>query len=138
MNDFYQKLNRERENSRWAEWENHRSEITKLIHLATMHLSVRTNAIILGAGNCDDLDLISLIAPFENVTLADIDLPAMMDEVSLLEMNMRNKIELISMDLTNFFTTKRVSHTAAMHPGDTGSIADSVKEGTQLLFRDRS
>lgn len=100
MNDFYQELNRERENSRWAEWENHRSEITKLVHLATIHLSVRTNAIILGAGNCDDLDLISLIEPFENVALADIDLLAMMDAVHPLDINLRNKIELISTDFT--------------------------------------
>jgi hypothetical protein len=67
MDGFYQQLNRERESDRWTQWENHRSEITNLIHLATMHLSVRTNAIVLGAGNCDDLDLIPLIERFENV-----------------------------------------------------------------------
>jgi hypothetical protein len=100
MNDFYQQLNRERESNRWTDWETHRLEITKLIHHATMHLSIRTNAIVLGAGNCDDLDLISLFEPFDQVTLADIDLSAMTEAVHPLEINVRNKIEFVSMDFT--------------------------------------
>ncbi|MCY9693417.1 hypothetical protein [Paenibacillus alginolyticus] len=100
MNEFYEQLNRERENNRWTEWENHRSEITKLVHLATSHLPHQTSAIILGAGNCDDLDLISLIENYDNVALADVDFSAMMDAVRPLEMGMRMKIDLISTDFT--------------------------------------
>lgn len=75
-------------------------KITNLVYLATKHLSIRTSAIILGAGNCDDLDLASLTEPFEEVTLADIDLSAMMDAVRPLNVNVRNKIQLVSTDFT--------------------------------------
>ncbi|MCY9666420.1 hypothetical protein M5X11_15865 [Paenibacillus alginolyticus] len=100
MNEFYEQLNKERENNRWTEWENHRSEITNLVHLATRQLPHQSSAIILGAGNCDDLDLISLIGNYDNVALADVDLPAMMNAVCPLEMTMRDKINLISTDFT--------------------------------------
>ncbi|WP_261303622.1 hypothetical protein [Paenibacillus andongensis] len=100
MNGFYEQLNKERENNRWAEWENHRSEITNMVHLATSQLPHQSSAIILGAGNCDDLDLISLIGNYDNVALADVDFSAMMDAVGPLETIMRNKIDLISIDFT--------------------------------------
>ncbi|QGQ96612.1 hypothetical protein EHS13_17880 [Paenibacillus psychroresistens] len=72
-NEFYQGLNLDRNEERWIAWEGHRSEINEFIEKSLCKDGKAETAIVLGAGNCDDLDLQFLSQLFGSITLADID-----------------------------------------------------------------
>jgi hypothetical protein len=73
MKIFYQALNAHKETNRRKRWENHRTQITELIRGSLPDNLSAPTAIILGAGNCDDLDLKQLSDLFTEITLSDID-----------------------------------------------------------------
>jgi hypothetical protein len=67
MKEFYHKLNKEKDNQRRDDWHQHRLEIHRMIdHMVSTGAS-REQAIIFGAGNCDDLELDYLSEQFGTV-----------------------------------------------------------------------
>jgi hypothetical protein len=101
MKAFYGQMNQEREPDRTGKWMNHRQEISHLINQSIGQLPLKDEVIILGAGNCDDLDLPYLVSRFHSVSLADIDGEAMRTALSGLDPSLHTKINLIdSVDFT--------------------------------------
>jgi hypothetical protein len=100
MLEFYQKLNNEKDSSRWIEWQNHRREISSFISETISFVTERENTIVFGAGNCDDLDLKFLTDQFRSVWLADIDLPSMTDALEKIDSSIKNQCQLIVTDFT--------------------------------------
>lgn len=93
---FYQGLNQNREEERWGAWEAHRNEINELIHKSFRKDCSTGTAIILGAGNCDDLDLHFIGKLFDSIVLVDIDSEATEKAVSFLENeNLVNQITVM-------------------------------------------
>lgn len=100
--DFYKDLNFEREEYRWHQWAQHREEISGFIGKTVASTSDLGNAIVLGAGNCDDLDFQLLGALFDSITLSDIDGQAMEEAVKRIDfLNLCRGIHLIpNLDFT--------------------------------------
>jgi hypothetical protein len=101
MKSFYGQMNQGREPDRTGKWMNHRQEIRDLIDQSIGQLPSIGEVIVLGAGNCDDLDLPYLVSRFQSVSLADIDGDAMRTALSGLDPSLHTKIKLIdSLDFT--------------------------------------
>ncbi|MEB4796880.1 hypothetical protein P5G65_23545 [Paenibacillus chondroitinus] len=102
MQDFYKDLNFERDENRWYQWAQHREEISGFIGKTISSPSDLGNAIILGAGNCDDLDFQLLGTLFEAITLSDIDGQAMEEAVKRIDfLNLCREIHMIpNLDFT--------------------------------------
>ena len=66
-----QKQRNESSASSWDIAQPHRHNVTN--HLLRYHLPANSRLCILGAGNCNDLDLATLAGTFESVDLVDID-----------------------------------------------------------------
>jgi hypothetical protein len=68
----------------WRAFASHREQITSRLEAAACHgnVSVAPSLCILGAGNCNDLDLARLTARREHIHLVDIDAEAMQSGVA--------------------------------------------------------
>lgn len=110
MSIFYRDMNYERMEDRWLEWEGHRNEINWLVSQSLSNEGGCSRAIILGAGNCDDLDLHFFCDVFSHLTLADIDALSLQEGVSRLSPDLLNRIELLGsidftkLDQVNFYS----------------------------------
>ena len=93
----------------YKDWENYRKALTDLIlNNSDMDLSFNksrdlneTKSIaIIGAGRCNDIDLVRLAEIFDEITLIDIDATALEECLSLQEENVKKKIktEIISIN----------------------------------------
>jgi hypothetical protein len=101
MKSFYGQMNQGREADRIGKWMSHRQEIKFLIEQSLGNLNGKDEIIILGAGNCDDLDLPYLADKFHTVALADIDNDSMQTAVSGIDPSLHPKIKLLdSLDFT--------------------------------------
>ncbi|MCY9692950.1 hypothetical protein [Paenibacillus alginolyticus] len=77
-------------------WAQHREEISGFIGKTIANTSELGNAIVLGAGNCDDLDFAFLGSLFESITLSDIDGQAMDEAVMRIDfLNLCREIHMI-------------------------------------------
>jgi hypothetical protein len=101
MKAFFGQMNQGREPDRIGKWMSHRQEIKYLIENSLGEFHAKDEAIILGAGNCDDLDLDYLAARFNRVTLADIDNDSMQVSVNGLDPQLQLRIKCLdSLDFT--------------------------------------
>jgi len=71
--DFYRQMNEERDDQRWHAWASHRMEINELVRKTITEEMQPAQIIVLGAGNCDDLDLRFLQTTCKTITLVDND-----------------------------------------------------------------
>lgn len=85
----------------YKDWENYRKALTDLIlNISDMDLSFNksrdlneTKSIaIIGAGRCNDIDLLRLAEIFDEITLIDIDATALEECISFQEKNVKEKI----------------------------------------------
>ncbi|WP_240417883.1 hypothetical protein [Paenibacillus periandrae] len=110
MSIFYRDLNHERIQDRWVDWEGHRQEINLLISRSLADGYQRNRAIVLGAGNCDDLDLYYFCNIFEQMTLVDIDALSLQEGVNRLAPELLDRIQLLGnidftkLDQVNFYS----------------------------------
>lgn len=97
--------------NRWEAWSNYREIITKQFKIKVLKDREVKSIIILGSGNCDDLDLSEICKTAEKIIMVDIDIESTKKgiEKQNLPSEIKNKIELIGgVDLTslsnyNFF-----------------------------------
>lgn len=101
IDDFQTVINKGTDSTRYNLWSNHREVVTSLFDEVIKIKNQVKRIGIFGAGNCDDLNLEYLTAKCEEVVLFDIDLSSMKKSVNKLELNIRNKIKLVKVDLTN-------------------------------------
>ncbi|SFL22473.1 hypothetical protein SAMN03159341_104108 [Paenibacillus sp. 1_12] len=95
MSIFYRDMNHERIGSRWLEWEGHRNEIKLLISHTLSDAKDLGRAIVLGAGNCDDVDLHFFCDGFSQLTLVDIDAESLQEAINRLAPDLSERIELL-------------------------------------------
>ncbi|QHI72708.1 hypothetical protein [Aminipila terrae] len=76
--DIYEKCNADKGcHERWERWESHRDEISAVLNERIFSAEKIKNAIILGAGRCEDIDLKFLLKHVESLTLVDYDYNSM-------------------------------------------------------------
>jgi hypothetical protein len=101
MKSFYEHMNQGREQNRVWNWMSHRQEIKDLIKNSLGELHSKDEVIILGAGNCDDLDLNYLAERFHTIALADIDSDSVQTAVNGMDPQLQLQIKCLdSLDFT--------------------------------------
>ncbi|MDB5052338.1 MAG: hypothetical protein JWM44_388 [Bacilli bacterium] len=101
MKSFYGQMNQVRELDRLGNWSYHRQDIKRLIEQSLGKHLPGDEAIIFGAGNCDDLDLPYLANRFKSVTLADIDGEAVHKALESLDFSLQSHFKVLdSLDFT--------------------------------------
>ncbi|PKK96630.1 MAG: hypothetical protein CVV58_05380 [Tenericutes bacterium HGW-Tenericutes-3] len=93
--------------SRYLRWQSYRNEITSFIH-PFIKLSGK-KLLVIGAGNCDDLDLSFLKKHFGPISLSDIDLLSMKEGI-LKQGFKENEFLLNQVDYTGFESTGFFDH----------------------------
>ncbi len=86
--------------TRFERWTDYRNQITSFIDDHTDG-HVFSHLLVVGAGNCDDLDLSYLMRKFKKITLMDIDLEAMQKGLKTYHLDEKD-IELIQKEFTGF------------------------------------
>jgi len=76
----------------------HRDQVMRLLR-ETAETAGREHLVILGAGNCNDVDLSELLGVYEAVTLVDIDAAAMARAVKPLAPSERMRLDRRALDL---------------------------------------
>ena len=110
LKEILKEYNQEDNENRWELWKNHREAVVKLQEKNIF--SVRDDidtAIVLGAGNCDDIDLNYLCSKVSKLTLVDMDLEIMKSGVEKQNLSQENyeKIEFVgNVDFTGLEDTK--------------------------------
>lgn len=94
-------MNKDRSIERWDLWENHRKVVNGLFDEVFNLKDNIENIGIIGAGNCDDLDLEYLSSKCNQIILFDIDYQSMHNSVKKLNSSLQEKITLVEVDLTN-------------------------------------
>lgn len=77
MEDFQRDMNHDREELRKIRWKQHRLQVTQLFEAVLSKKPMVEKVAIIGAGNCDDLDLEYLAARCQSIHLFDIDQESM-------------------------------------------------------------
>lgn len=76
--DIYEKCNADEGcRERWQRWEHHRKKINSILEEQVFNQGKIRDAIILGAGRCEDIDLKFLLERVEHLTLVDYDYSSM-------------------------------------------------------------
>ncbi|MFJ8103928.1 hypothetical protein [Lysinibacillus sp. NPDC096212] len=101
MEKFCEKLNEDTESNRYQKWHEHRNAISNLFNEVFSVKGYVQKIGILGAGNCDDLDINFLSSKCDEIILFDIDLSSMEKAVAKLSEEVKKKITLVKVDLTN-------------------------------------
>jgi hypothetical protein len=102
LNESFEKRNAET-SDHWREFAPHRE---RLVALLEEHRPAGARSLcVLGAGNCNDLDLRRLLASFDCITLVDLDSVAMQRGISsqLHEPALRSRVVAASLDVTGVF-----------------------------------
>lgn len=72
--EYFHKLLNETSSDRFSMWKPYRDNITRLIEpFFPKEAQEESSLLVVGAGNCDDLDLVKLTHAFSKVNLTDID-----------------------------------------------------------------
>ncbi len=80
--DIYEKCNdNDKCIGRWERWEPHRQNINKALFENILKRDKLQNALILGAGRCDVMDLKFLLDNIKHITLVDYDYKSMEDAI---------------------------------------------------------
>lgn len=105
MKDFQDNMNKSRDFSRWELWSNHRVAVKGLFE--EIHsLKGKVNRIgIIGAGNCDDLDLEYISTICNEIYLFDIDLNSMEQASHKYPKEISEKLRLVQIDITTLDNT---------------------------------
>ena len=109
LNEMLKEYNQEDSEDRWKTWEKHRETIKELQEKNIFSINRKIDtAIVLGAGNCDDIDLNYLCSKVSKLTLSDIDLESMKNGVKKQNLSQEDydKLEFVgSIDFTGLKDT---------------------------------
>jgi hypothetical protein len=81
----------------WSLYENHRQRVTNLL---AQHGSQDRSLCIVGAGNCNDLDLSFLLQRFGKLTLIDLDADAMRAGIDRQSIENNSRIHILKQEVT--------------------------------------
>lgn len=101
MKQFQIEMNNNKSIDRWELWNNHRNFIKGLFDEVFSLKNNVENIGIIGAGNCDDLDLDYIGSKCNQIILFDLDYQSMYKAIENLNSSTKEKITLVEVDLTN-------------------------------------
>ncbi|MGE7988969.1 hypothetical protein [Lysinibacillus fusiformis] len=101
MNDFQQIINKDTDPERWELWSSQRLAVKDLFDKVLQSNDITERIGIVGAGNCDDLNLEYLASKCKELVLFDIDYQSMQMALEKLDVSTRSKITLVEVDITN-------------------------------------
>jgi hypothetical protein len=78
----------------WDHFAHHRRKVFELLVPEDVSAAARGKLCVLGAGNCNDLDLRKLLESFDQIDLVDIDAPALRNAVSRQGIEGRDRLRL--------------------------------------------
>ncbi|WP_285765919.1 hypothetical protein [Peribacillus sp. SI8-4] len=104
METFQREMNHDRNESRYSRWKQHRNQVTHLFEAVMSKEAMIEKVAIIGAGNCDDLDLVYLAARCRSIYLFDIDQESMEKGIKNLPELARKKIKLVKINVTGLDT----------------------------------
>lgn len=104
MESFQRDMNHDRDELRKIRWKQHRLQVTQLFEAVLSKEPMVEKVAIIGAGNCDDLDLEYLVARCQSIHLFDIDQESMEKGIKGLPELARKKIQLVKIDVTGLDT----------------------------------
>ncbi len=90
-------------------WKEHSATITLFILDAIELLGKHEKVVVLGAGNCSDINISLLATYFKKVVLVDIDPAATIGVVEKVPEEFRNKMEIINEDLTGLYYSRVIN-----------------------------
>jgi hypothetical protein len=102
IGEFYNDLNNQAKDG-VNYWRSHQQNLNNLFDMAMNKTSDYNKAIILGAGNCNDIPLINIANKYNETTLLDIDKGNINHAKSLLPADVQSKIKVVSGDLTSTY-----------------------------------
>lgn len=88
------------------QWKEHSAIITLFILDAIQLLRKHEKVVVLGAGNCSDINISILATHFEKIFLVDIDTEAANGAVEKVPEEFRKKIDVINEDLTGLYSSR--------------------------------
>ncbi|MET1178896.1 hypothetical protein ABG775_13210 [Peribacillus simplex] len=100
MEIYQRKMNHNRDEYRKLRWQQHRLQVTGLFDAVFSKKAFADKVAIVGAGNCDDLDLEYLATRCNSIYLFDIDMESMEKGTAKLPERTRKKIQLVEIDVT--------------------------------------
>ncbi|WP_057915420.1 hypothetical protein [Peribacillus muralis] len=104
METFQRDMNHDRDEWRKIRWKQHRLQVTRLFEAVFSKEPIVEKVAIIGAGNCDDLDLEYLAARCHSIYLFDIDQDSMENGIKDLPELVRKKIQLVKINVTGLDT----------------------------------
>lgn len=100
MEAFQKELNHNRDEFRRTKWAQHREQVTGLFDTVLSKQAPVDKIGIMGAGNCDDLDLDHLATRCNSIYLFDIDKESMINGIKNFSESTQCKIQLVEFDVT--------------------------------------
>ena len=104
----------------WPEYAGHRQRVTELVGGSAQGLPL----CVLGAGNCNDIDLTQLVPRFRQIVLVDIDAASTESAVARQPPAVRNVIEVRAP--VDFSGLAELSQSRAASPATSADIANQV------------
>ncbi|MBD8590659.1 hypothetical protein IFT92_23245 [Peribacillus simplex] len=114
METYQRKMNHNRDEYRKLRWKQHRIQVTGLFDAVFSKKAFVDKVAIVGAGNCDDLDIEYLATKCNSIFLFDIDMESMEKGTANLPERTREKIQLIEIDVTGLDKVDFDHHLSSM------------------------
>lgn len=114
METYQRKMNHNRDEYRKMRWKQHRIQVTGLFDAVFLKKAFVDKVAIVGAGNCDDLDIEYLATKCNSIYLFDIDMESMEKGTAKLPERTRKKIQLIEIDVTGLDKVDFDHHLSSM------------------------
>ncbi|MFE4133552.1 hypothetical protein [Peribacillus sp. YIM B13482] len=124
METYQREMNHNRDEFRKMRWKQHRSQVTGLFDAVFSKKEIVDKMAIVGAGNCDDLDIDYLAAKCNSIYLFDIDMESMEKGIENLPEHTRKKIQLVEIDVTGLDKMDFDHHLSSML--DRGEKAEEI------------
>ena len=88
--------------NRYENWKIYRNQLSRFFDDAIKSLKIDQNrCLVLGAGNCDDIDLKNLKSKFNHINLSDIDIESMKQGITRQDLKL-DDFTLVKADFTGF------------------------------------
>ncbi|MGW8427856.1 hypothetical protein ACWGJQ_20520 [Peribacillus simplex] len=114
MEIYQRKMNHNRDEYRKLRWQPHRKQVSGLFDTVFSKKAFADKVAIVGAGNCDDLDLEYLATRCNSIYLFDIDMESMKKGTANLPERTRKKIQLVEIDVTGLDKVDFDHHLSSM------------------------
>lgn len=105
--DIYEKCNADKGClERWDRWNSHREKINFILNKQIFSVSPIKDAVVLGAGRCEDIDLKFLLNNIEILTLVDYDYSSMEKALERQQLTVEEKKRIIlkgNIEFTGFY-----------------------------------